>query len=93
MATTNLAKEGVGQNYAVFSEPAVDAKMKAIQKMDINAQPAAWNALDQEITQKYFPMFTTGYGGVAMMHGSKIAGMLDDAVFGMPTWKDIYVTQ
>jgi peptide/nickel transport system substrate-binding protein len=89
--STNLDKEGLGSNYAVFSEPAVDQEISDIQEMPIADQPAAWDALDKEIAEKYFPTFSTGYGGVDMMHGSKVHEMFDDNTFGMPTWKDLWV--
>ncbi len=28
---------------------------------------------------------------MAMLHGSKIAGMNADQVYGVPTWKDVYM--
>ena len=43
--------------------------------------------------QKYFPLFTTYYTGIAQAHGSKIKGDNDDNTLGMPTWKDIWVSQ
>jgi hypothetical protein len=30
---------------------------------------------------------------VAMMHGSRINGMEVDAVYGLPTWRDIWISQ
>ena len=42
--------------------------------------------------QKYFPLFTTYYAGIAQAHGSKIQGDNDDNTLGMPTWKDIWVS-
>ncbi len=36
-------------------------------------------------TEKY-PAVVTGYGGVAMIHGSKVGGMANDNVRGMPTF-------
>ncbi len=80
-------------DYAYFNNKSVNAKIKAIQLMPITQQPAAWGALDKEIMTKYFPAVNTGNGGVVMMRGSKIAGMNDDTVWGMPTWKDMYVTK
>ena len=91
MQSTNLKEEGLGSNYAVFSEPAVDKKITDIQMMPAEKQPAAWNDLDKFIQEEYFPLFVTGYGGVAQAHGSKIEGHHVDATFGMPTWKDIWV--
>jgi peptide/nickel transport system substrate-binding protein len=53
----------------------------------------AWNNLDRLIAQRYFPLFPTWYGGRAMAHGSKIQGDFDDNTVGMPTWKDIWISQ
>jgi len=89
--STNLKAEGLGSNYPVFSEPSVDKKIADVQTKPVAQQPAAWDQLDRYVMEKYFPLFITGYGGVAMMRGSNIQGMNDDAVFGMPTWKDIWV--
>ena len=81
-----------GSNYSAFSNPAVDNQMNAIQRMPIDQQPAAWNTLDKQIAQKYFPLFTTYYGGIAQAHGSKIQGDNDDNTLGMPTWKDMWIS-
>ena len=86
-------EEGLGANYAVFSEKDVDQRIDEILASDPADQPAAWNELDKYIQEKYFPVIVTGYGGVAMMHGSKIGGMEVDTTTGMPTWKDMYVIQ
>ena len=67
--------------------------MTAIQKLPMDQQAAAWNDLDKEIAQKFFPLFPTYYTGVAMAHGSRIQGMNDDNTLGMPTWKDMWVSQ
>ncbi len=91
--TTDLDKEGLGANYAAFSEKAVDDKILEIQNLPIEDQPAAWNELDQTITTEYFPTFVTYYSGVAAMHGSNINNMEVDSTTGMPTWKDIWLTQ
>jgi peptide/nickel transport system substrate-binding protein len=93
LGTTNLKKEGLGSNYAAFSEKAVDAKIEEILASPIEDQPAMWNDLDEMIATEYFPMFVTGYYGDAMMRGSNVNGFLNDSVFGMPTWKDIWLTQ
>ncbi len=92
MQSTNLDEEGLGSNYAVFSEPEVDQKIDEILTMPTEDQPAAWNELDKMIQEKYFPLFVIGYGGVAQTHGSAINGHNIDATFGMPTWKDIWVS-
>lgn len=89
--TTDLQAEGLGVNNAVFSEPSVDARIAAIEKMGLDKQPAAWNALDRYMQRTYLPVIVTGYGGTAMMRGSKVMGMDNDPVFGMPTWKTIWL--
>jgi peptide/nickel transport system substrate-binding protein len=91
--TTNLEEEGLGSNYAVFSEPSIDKKINDILGMPLEDQPAAWNTLDQELAEEFFPVFVTGYSAVVMARGSKINGFNNDATYGMPTWKDIWVAQ
>ena len=83
----------LGSNLSAFSNKSVDSQINAIQSLRLDQQPAAWNSLDQTIAQKYFPLFTTWYAGVAMAHGSKIQGDFDDSTIGMPTWKDIWISQ
>jgi len=82
-----------GTNYTAFSNKSVDSKIDSIQRQPLDTQAAAWNSLDKEIAQKYFPLFATYYTGVAQAHGSKIQGDFDDNTLGMPTWKDIWVSQ
>ena len=94
LGSTNPDKShSFGSNYAAFGNKAADAQMDAIQKMPLEKQADAWNALDKQIATKYFPLFTTYYTGVAQAHGSKIMGDNDDNTLGMPTWKDIWVNQ
>jgi len=93
LKTSDLKTEGFGQNYAAFSEPSVDAKMKEIQTMPLKDQPAAWNDLDKMISEKYLPIIPTYYTGVAQAHGSRIHGHFDDNVLGMPTYKSIWISQ
>ena len=83
----------LGTNYEAFSNKSVDAQMAVIQRMPLEKQADAWNSLDKEIATKYFPLFTTYYTGVARAHGSKIQGDYDDNTLGMPTWKDIWISQ
>jgi len=92
LQSTDLSKEGLGNNLSAFNEPSVDAKIKAIQASKLSQQPAEWNALDKAIALKYFPLFVTGYYGAAMLRGSSVNGFEDDTVFGMPTWKDIWLS-
>ena len=90
--STNIQEEGLGSNYSVFSEPDVDKRIAEIQQLPINQQNKAWNDLDKLVLDTYFPLFSTGYAGVDMMHGSKVQGMNNDNTYGMPTWKDIWVS-
>ncbi len=93
LQSTNLDEEGLGANYAAFSEPEVDKKIEEILMMPADKQPAAWNELDKFIADEYFPLFVLGYGGVAMAHGSKIENVNVDSTLGMPSWKDLWVQQ
>jgi peptide/nickel transport system substrate-binding protein len=53
----------------------------------------AWGEFDKTMEQKYYPAVNTGYGGVAMIHGSKVGGMEVDNVRGMPTLSMMYITK
>jgi peptide/nickel transport system substrate-binding protein len=78
-------------NHTYFAEPAVDQEIDRISDLPIDAQPAAWAALDKTIMTKYYPVVVLGYGAAALLHGSKIGGMHIDNVTGVPTWKDLYL--
>ncbi len=82
-----------GTNYTAFGNKSVDSKMDAIQRLPLEKQAAAWNSLDKQIATKYFPLFPTYYTGIAQAHGSKIQGDNDDNTVGMPTWKNIWISQ
>ncbi len=69
----------------------MDARMSEIEKMPLAQQPAAWNDLDKTIQTTYFPVIVTSYSGKAMMRGSKVMGMHNDPVFGMPTWQTMWL--
>jgi peptide/nickel transport system substrate-binding protein len=87
---TDVDKTGVfGSNYAAFDK--ADAEIDAIQKLPIEQQPDAWNKLDKEIQDKWYPVVVTGYGADAMARGSKVMNMTNDPVFGMPNWKDMWL--
>jgi peptide/nickel transport system substrate-binding protein len=81
-----------GVNYSTFHKKSVEDQMDAIQRMPLEKQAAAWNALDKQVFTKYFPLFTWAYGGTAQARGSKINGDYIDNTLGMPTWKDIWVS-
>lgn len=91
--STDLTKEGVGSNYAIFNEPDIDKKIEDIQLLPVDEQADAWGALDQEVMTDYLPLFVTSYGGVAQAHGSKIEGHSIDNTIGQPTWKNLWVKQ
>ena len=59
--------------------------------MPIDEQNKAWNDLDKYVAETYFPLFSTGYAGVDMMHGSKIHNMFNDNTYGAPTFRDIWI--
>jgi peptide/nickel transport system substrate-binding protein len=89
--TRDLAAVGSSGNYEAFSSKVVDDRITAISHLLLTEQPAAWNALDKFIQTKYFPVIVTGYGGAAMMRGSKVHNANDDTTFGEPTWKDVWL--
>ncbi|QNN52523.1 ABC transporter substrate-binding protein [Nocardioides mesophilus] len=53
----------------------------------------AWGDFDQMMETEQYPAVVTGYGGVAMIHGSKVGGMANDNVRGMPTLARMYITK
>ncbi len=91
--TTNLEEEGLGANYAAFSEPEFDKEIDRILQLDLTEQPAEWNKLDMKLQEEWFPVFVTAYGGVAMMRGSKIGGFEVDPTFGLPTMKNMFISE
>jgi hypothetical protein len=84
---------GTNANLMVFTEPAVDGQIERISRLPIDQQPAAWGSLDNPIITKYYPLIVTGYGRVALLHGSRIGGMHVDNIHEEPTWQDMYVTR
>ena len=80
-------------NPANFKEADADAKQKEILDGSADDAPAAWGEFDKFIMETYYPAVVTGYDGVAIIRGSKIGGMYNDAVRGMPTFADMYITQ
>ncbi|MGA9746657.1 MAG: ABC transporter substrate-binding protein [Nocardioides sp.] len=53
----------------------------------------AWGDFDEKLETEQYPAVVTGYGGVAMIHGSKVGGMANDNVRGMPTMSRMYITE
>jgi len=91
--STDIKNVGFEANQMGFNEPSVDKQIDQILASPVEEQPAAWNKLGQDIQEKWFPFFVTYYYGVAMIRGTNVQGMNDDPVFGMPTWKDIWLKQ
>ena len=80
-------------NPANFKEADADAKQKEILGMPADEVPAAWGEFDKFIMETYYPAVVTGYSGTAIIRGSKIGGMFNDTVRGMPTFDDMYITE
>jgi peptide/nickel transport system substrate-binding protein len=91
LSTANSSSRRGLSTHSFFHEPSVDAEIARIEQLPVAEQPAAWAALDQEVAEKYYPLVVEGYAPAAMLHGSRIGGMNNDAAFGMPTWKNMYV--
>lgn len=53
----------------------------------------AWGQFDKKMETEYYPAVNLGYSGTAMIHGTKVGGMANDNVRGMPTFAQMYVIQ
>lgn len=91
--STDIDEVGLGTNEAAFNEAEVDKKINAVFDLPADDQPAAWQKLEQEIMTEYLPVVPRYYTGVAQAHGSKIQGHFNDNTLGMPTFRDIYISQ
>ena len=81
-------------NPSNFKEPDMDAEQNRILDKLSPAQAApAWGQFDKKMETKYYPAVNTGYSGTAMIHGSKVGGMENDNVRGMPTFAQMYITK
>jgi len=80
-------------NIANFKQDDADAKQKEILGLPSDEVPAAWGEFDKWMQETYYPAVVTGYSGTAIIRGSKIGGMFNDSVRGMPTFADMYITQ
>ncbi len=79
-------------NIANFKVKAMDDQQnKILDTMSPSDAVKAWGQFDKTMEQKYYPAVNVGYGGVAMIHGSKVGGMYDDNVRGMPTLSIMYI--
>nr|WP_267239168.1 ABC transporter substrate-binding protein [Nocardioides agariphilus] len=80
-------------NLANFDEQEADDMQKSILDGSADEAAAGWNDLDKLIEEKYYPAVNTGYAGTAIIRGSKIGGMYNDNVRGMPTFQTMYITE
>jgi peptide/nickel transport system substrate-binding protein len=80
-------------NLANFKEQEADDMQKSILDGSADKAAAGWNDLDKLIEEKYYPAVNTGYAGTAIIRGSKIGGMYNDNVRGMPSFQTMYITQ
>lgn len=79
-------------NPANFDEPEMDRRQDEIlDTMSPEQAAEAWGEFDRTLQEDYYPAVVTGYGGVAMIHGSDVGGMANDNVRGMPTFGRMYV--
>jgi peptide/nickel transport system substrate-binding protein len=81
-------------NPSNFKEPDMDAEQNRILDKLTPAEAAkAWGQFDKKMETKYYPAVNVGYSGTAMIHGSKVGGMANDNVRGMPTFARMYITK
>jgi peptide/nickel transport system substrate-binding protein len=81
-------------NPSNFKEADMDAEQDRILDTLTPAQAApAWGKFDKTMETKYYPAVNIGYSGTAMIHGSKVGGMENDNVRGMPTFARMYITK
>ncbi len=81
-------------NPAQFKEAAMDTEQdKILDTMTPEEAAKAWGQFDKTMETKYYPAVNTGYSGTAMIHGSKVGGMENDNVRGMPTFAQMYITK
>jgi len=80
-------------NPSNFKEADMDALQdKILDTMTPEEAAKAWGEFDKTMETKYYPAVNTGYSGTAMIHGSKVGGMENDNVRGMPTFAQMYIT-
>ncbi len=91
--STDIEEVGFGTNEAAFNEPAIDQKINDVFAMGSDEQPAAWQSLEEEIMNDYLPVVPRFYTGTAQAHGSKVHGHYIDNTLGMPTFRDVWVSQ
>lgn len=81
-------------NPANFKQADMDKEQNRIlDTLSPEEAATAWGEFDKTMETKYYPAVNTGYGGVALIHGSKVGGMANDNVRGMPTFSRMYITK
>jgi peptide/nickel transport system substrate-binding protein len=81
-------------NPAQFKQADMDKQQdKILDTMSPEEAAGAWGDFDKTMEEKYYPAVNTGYSGTAMIHGSKVGGMENDNVRGMPTFARMYITK
>jgi peptide/nickel transport system substrate-binding protein len=81
-------------NPSNFKEKDMDGQQNHIlDTMSPSQAVKAWGNFDKTMEEKYYPAVNLGYSGTAMIHGSKVGGMYNDNVRGMPTFSTMYVKQ
>jgi peptide/nickel transport system substrate-binding protein len=90
---TLVGLEGM-PNPANFKEPEMDKLQNHIlNDMSPSEAVKAWGEFDKTMETKYYPAVNLGYSGTAMLRGSKVGGMANDNVRGMPTFAQMYITK
>ena len=81
-------------NPANFEEQyADDEQDRILDELTPEEAPEAWGELDEQIMTTTYPAVITGYSGTAFIHGSKLGGVENDNVRGMPTFGSMYITE
>jgi len=93
MQSTNLEEEGLGSNYAAFSEPEVDQKIEDILMMPVEEAAAAWNELRRVHRHGVLPAVRHRLRRCRPGARLEDRGHHIDPNLGMPTWKEIFVKQ
>ncbi len=70
-----------------------DEQNRILDELTPEEAVTAWGEFDEKMETEQYPAVVTGYGGVAMIHGSKVGGMANDNVRGMPTMSRMYITK
>jgi peptide/nickel transport system substrate-binding protein len=81
-------------NPANFKEKDMDAEQdRILDTLTPEEATAAWGEFDKMMQEKYLPAINLGYSGTAMIRGSKVGGMVNDNIRGMPTFSRMYITE